>query len=65
VYCSILGIANAIKIKSQCNCDIAGIEEKNIIEIQYMAGQINCTERYKRVSMQDLRKSLEEYPPMK
>ena len=43
------------------------IEQKNIIEVQYMAGHnnINSTERYKRVSMQDLKKSLEQYHPMK
>ena len=39
------------------------IEQKNIIEVQYMAGHnnINSTERYKRVSMQDLRKALDQY----
>ena len=43
------------------------IEEKNIIEVQYMAGHnnINSTEKYKRASMQDLKKSLEQYHPMK
>ena len=43
------------------------IEQKNIIEVQYMAGHnnINSTERYKRVSMQDLRKALDQYHPMK
>ena len=43
------------------------IEQKNIIEVQYMAGHnnINSTERYKRVSMQDLKKALDQYHPMK
>ncbi|NQZ76088.1 MAG: tyrosine-type recombinase/integrase [Ekhidna sp.] len=43
------------------------IEEKNIIEVQYMAGHvnINSTERYKRVSMQDLKKSLDEFHPLR
>ncbi len=43
------------------------IEEKNIIEVQYMAGHnnINSTERYKRVSMQDLKKSLDQFHPLR
>ena len=43
------------------------IEEKNIVEVQYMAGHnsITSTERYKRVSMQDLRKALDIYHPLK
>lgn len=43
------------------------IEQKNIIEVQYMAGHnnINSTERYKRVSMQDLKKSLDQYHPLR
>lgn len=43
------------------------IEEKNIVEVQYMAGHnsITSTERYKRVSMQDLRKALDQFHPMR
>ena len=43
------------------------IEQKNIIEVQYMAGHvnINSTERYKRVSMQDLKKSLDQFHPLR
>jgi site-specific recombinase XerD len=42
------------------------IEERNIIEVQYMAGHnsITSTERYKRVSMQDLRKALDQFHPL-
>lgn len=43
------------------------VEQKNIIEVQYMAGHnnINSTERYKRVSMQDLKKSLDQFHPLR
>lgn len=43
------------------------IEEKNIVEVQYMAGHnsITSTERYKRVSMQDLKKALDRFHPMR
>ncbi len=43
------------------------MEQKNIIEVQYMAGHnsITSTERYKRVSMQDLRKSLDQFHPLR
>lgn len=43
------------------------IEQKNIIEVQYMAGHnsITSTERYRRVSMQDLKKSLDQFHPLR
>lgn len=43
------------------------IEEKNIIEVQYMAGHndINSTERYQRVNMHDLKKSLDQFHPLR
>lgn len=43
------------------------MEQKNIIEVQYMAGHnsITSTERYKRVSMQDLRKALDQFHPLR
>lgn len=43
------------------------INEKNIIEVQYMAGHnsITSTEVYKHVNMKDLKKALDMYHPLK
>ena len=43
------------------------VEEKNIVKVQYMAGHnsITSTERYKRANMQDLKKALDQYHPLK
>ena len=42
------------------------VEEKNIIEAQYMAGHrsIRSTERYKKVNMKELKEALDKYHPI-
>lgn len=42
-------------------------EEKNIREVQYMAGHKNLvsTEVYRQVNLKDLKKALDEYHPLK
>lgn len=43
------------------------INEKNIVEVQYMAGHksITSTEVYKHVNMKDLKKALDQFHPLK
>jgi len=43
------------------------IAEKNIVEVQYMAGHnsITSTEVYKHVNMKDLKKALNQFHPLR